>query len=77
MEEVNSEVANLIVWAAEVAETVEKATNKECSTTRVLALHGIEKNKQLKLGLSNNEAHEKAKVIVANNLINGGKANEN
>lgn len=64
MSDPNKETDQVLIWANEVA----KKAN--VTALKVVALFYIENNKS-------GRTVEQAKVIVANNLINGGRANEN
>lgn len=59
---------NLIIWAAAVAETVERNTHKCCSSTQVLNVFDKEKKKLINKGIHDDEANELVKVIVENIL---------
>lgn len=68
MDELNNEVDDLLKWAEEVSIKTEILTKQNCSIPKVLALFGIEKNK-LRNG-TEKEKNERAKVKVANQLLN-------
>lgn len=58
MSDPHKQTDELMKWAEEIA------NKANCSSTRALALFCIENNKQ-------GRTEEQAKVIVANNLMNG------
>ena len=64
MSDPHKETDNLMEWAAEVAQKA------NCNTTLVIANFCKENKKP-------GRTVEQAKVIIANNLINGGRTNEN